>query len=411
MSDSPDPDRAEAAPADPSIDTVRATFASIQRTARSVDDGCGEISTTLRLLGDALGSVTQSPGASQSWGQMGLLGLPVQGAMRAARAAANNYVRQQTGASLVAWLALVTDAAHEMEQYGARLAQVSAMAHRYAGERPGPTAGEDAAALAELRWETAGWKAWLGRISQVGQVVEAVLQADIGSLPVEDEAAAADSGGSGFGGALRRRIEDAQSRATDRSGELREWLMRPLLDVRDSVRALPGRVESLARDVALLEVLLELQETQIRACIGEVTAGEASAVGVRVAAEVVVPELAHGIAEARERVDSLERRIELLAGDAGSGKVEQQARNRLTQEYRSRLRTERSRLADLEAEAETWRTTGPAVLDAATDWVRLELEVLAARQSVGDHEHAEREVPLRRELEYLGDARTLLAAL
>ena len=93
-----------------------------------------------------------------------------------------------------------------------------------------------------------------------------------------------------------------QHRTTDRSSDLREWVMRPFLDVRDQVRQLPAQVARLAQEVGLLELFLELETAELRSLAGHLTPTRRRIVQLRVAASVLLPELVHDLGLARSTV-------------------------------------------------------------------------------------------------------------
>jgi hypothetical protein len=196
------------------------------------------------------------------------------------------------------------------------------------------------------------------------------------------------------------------------SSDLREWVLQPFVEIRDSVKRLPSQTERLAHEVALLEVLLELEVAEIRACLGEIPPTEVRVVGLRVAAGVTLPELGRRLATARQRALANQTYLDRLDGAHTAGVVDDRVYAILSAEYRSSLAAGRSYLADLEAEADAWRRDGQAVLDACADWMTLELAVLAARAVTEQREAAgDRGVLLERELDRVNEARSVLATL
>ena len=111
------------------------------------------------------------------------MGLPIAGAMRAVKGLASQYVKQQTGVPLSTWAAFVTSASTEFQSYLAELERVSDLAEK---QRQSPDGGVDATrirkdlkVLDDIRWRTTAWKTVLGRVAQLGQVVDAILQVDV----------------------------------------------------------------------------------------------------------------------------------------------------------------------------------------------------------------------------------------
>jgi len=416
---------------------VQTSFLALRRTVAAVQADCAEVAETLEALEEALGMVTQGggsggPGGVQGLAGFGLVGLPIAGAVRAVKGVASQYVKQQTGVPLSTWAAFVTSASGEFQSYLTELERISDLAEK---QRQSPDGQVDATrirkdlkVLADVRWRTAAWKTVLGRVAQLGQVVDAILQVDVHA--VEAEAVAADptapdappastgsaasglTGLSGLGGTLQRRIKDVQHRTTDRSSDLREWVMRPFLDVRDRVRQLPSQVARLAQEVGLLELFLELETAELGSLAGHLAAEEARIVRLRVAASVLLPELVHDLDLARTvvaQVEGYQRRLEAAHQEGTVGTV---AHQRLSADYSRELDAASARLTDLQGQAGVWRREGPEILAACKEWAGTELEVLAARRVAEQADNAvERRTLLERERSRLEEARSLLATL
>jgi hypothetical protein len=398
----------------PSITAVRTTFGALERTVGGVSADCRTITETLAALGDALQMITQGAGVNQDWGGFGMLGLPIMAAIRAVKGAAGQYVKQQTGVPLAAWTDLVTSSSAQFEAYLSQLDTVARLAERHrappAHEVDLEQARQDQQVLLDVRWQTQAWKHILGRVAQLGQLVDAILQVNLSGEPGPPEAAGPDRP-SGFG-SLQRRIKEVQTRTTEKSGDLGEWVLRPFVEIRDRVKQLPRQTEQLAHEVALLEILLELEIAEIRACSGEISPTEARIVGLRVATCVILPELAQRLADARQRALEYQAYLDRLNSARNAGDVDDRAYSILAEEYWDALEGTRSRLLALEAQADVWRRDGPAVFDACADWMRLELDLLAARRLVEQKETAaDRSVLLQRERDRLDEARSILASL
>jgi hypothetical protein len=264
--------------------------------------------------------------------------------------------------------------------------------------------------LRGIRWQTQAWKQVLARVAQLGRLVDAILAAEVGEEPEPSEPAAPRL--AGFSGSVQRRIKDVQSRTTERSGDLRQWVLQPFVDLHDRVRQLPALTERLAHEVALLEILLELEIVELRVCQGEIPPAEARVVRLRVAASALLPELARRLADARRKAADYASYLDRLDGARRAGEVTDQAYAVLAEEYKQGLQVMRAQLAALEAEADRWRRDGPALLRACADWVTLELSVVAARQLAEQRQAADdRAALLLRERDRLAEAGRLLAAL
>jgi hypothetical protein len=401
--------------ADPSIKTVTTTFAALKRTVDTVSADCRAVSETLEALGDALHMITQGAGAGSDLSGFGMIGLPVLGAIRAVKGIASQYVRQQTGTPLSAWTDLVASSSTQFEEYLSQLDTVARLSQRYHAPAEGEIdlrqVREDQQILRDARWQTQAWKQILSQVAQLGQLVEAILQVNLGGEPRPPEATGAEKS-SAFSASLQRRIKEVQSRTVEKTDDLREWVLQPFVEIRDRVRQLPGRIAQLSREVAFLEVLLELEIAEMQACLGEISRTEARIVGMRVTANVILPELAQRLADARHHVTTQQAYLERLNAARDAGQVGDQVYSILSTEYQKGLESSQSRRAALEAEAEVWRREGQAVLDACTEWVTLEMDVLAARRLAEQEGAADDRRPLlRRELERLDEVRHVLAAL
>lgn len=399
-----------------SIEAVRGTFAAIDRTVEMVAADCGAVAGTLSDLNDALGTISQGSGVSQQWGGFGLIGLPILGAIKAVKGVAGQYVKQQTGTPLATWTELVANSTAQVEAYLSGLGTVTDLARRYSastGAEVDPRqAGQDEDVLRAVRWQTQAWKQVLGRVAQLGRLVDAILAADVGEETEPPEQPAAPARLAGFSGSVQRRIKEVQGRTTERSGDLRQWVLQPFVDLHDRVRQLPALTDQLASEVALLEILLELEIVELRVCQGEIPPAQARIVRLRVAASALLPELARRLADTRRTVADQTTYLDRLDGARRAGQVSEPAYAVLAEEYRTALQRLRAQLVELEAEADRWRRDGPGLLRACADWVALELSVLAARRLAEQRQATDdRAALLLRERDRLAEAGRLLAAL
>ena len=396
-----------------SLDTVRTTFAAMERTVVIVTEDCRHISATLDTLSNALSVLSSESGGAQEWGGFGLIGLPILGAVRAVKGMASQYVKQQTGLSLDAWTELVASSASQFEDYLSQLRTVAALSARHHGPHPVTDPDqlrEEERILLDARWQTQTWKQVLTRVAQMGQLVDAVLQVDLHrATKPEGEAGAPKS--SAFSATLQRTVKEVQSRTTERTGDLQEWVLRPFVEVRDQVRELPKLVDRLATQVALLELMLDLEVAELRVCAGSVPRAEATVVGLRVAASVLLPELAYGRDLARTQTRTFESYLDRLRDARATGQVGDQAYDVLFAEYRRDLEASRAQLAALEAGAATWRREGPRVIAACVAWTEAELDLLVARELAGQEVSKDRRAVLTRERVRLDEAARLLHVL
>lgn len=392
----------------PAIEAVNTTFTALDRSVDTITSECRAIGKTLVSLNDALSVISRS-GDGQAWSGFGLIGLPILGALRAIRGVAAQYLEQETNASLSDWVDFVASSARRFEAYVDLLNAVTSIAREHRGDERSAVSAEELELLADVRWQTQAWKQVLAGVRQLGRVVDAVLQVDPDGAEVQR---IGDKESAGLSHVLQGRFKNTESGVLHKSAEMREWVLRPFVEVREAVKALPRQVDHVAHEVALLELLLDLAISQIRAQQGEITEVEARVVGMRVAATVVLPELAQEISDVRRRAETLAANMDRLAAARARGQVGMGPYTVLAEEYQQELTVCRSRMAELEAGADVWRREGPSIVDGCVERAQLELDVLAARSLVEQGGPAgDRRPLLERELEHLTEIRTWLTSL
>jgi hypothetical protein len=398
----------------PTIESAKVTFAAIKQTVDLVCEDCRTVCETLSSLGEALGVLTQGDSLDDGLSGASLVGLPMLAAVRAAKTIAGRYVAQQTGAPLDTWVDLVADASTQFEAYLGQLDTVDQIARRYhpgAPDAPDPAqTQEDLEILQQTLWQTRAWKQILGRVARLSQLVDAILQSrshDGAGGPPE-----ATSRATGFSASLQRRVQDVQARTVDKTGELREWVLQPFVEIRDRVTELPAQTQRLSGQIENLEILLDLEVVTIRACAGEIPQAAARVIGIRVAASVVLPDLVLRLRATRGNVLRFENFLARLEAARHGGNIHERVYAVLSDEYRTGLQSSRAELEALDARAQAWRAGGPAVLAACADWLAVELDILAARTLIEQQEPpGDRRRLLHRERQRLDEARALLASL
>jgi hypothetical protein len=274
---------------------------------------------------------------------------------------------------------------------------------------------EDRAVLVETRWKTQAWKQILNRVAQLGGVVDGILRVNIpGATDATgwDGAADARSPVSGFSSAVQRRIKEVQTRATEKSDDVRQWILQPFMALRDRAVRLPGQTERLSHQISLLEVLIELQVAELDVSLGAVPAVQARMIRLRVAANVVLPELARKLAEARLSLTEFDGYLRRLEGGHAAGAIRDDAYAALHSEYQQAATRAEAVVNGLEQQADVWRREGPGVIAACDAWMQLELAIAAARRYVQQAEaSAGSDALLRRERERLEEVRVFMDAL
>jgi hypothetical protein len=398
-----------------SIDAVQATFDVMTRTVEEIEADCRSITETLESLGEALEMFSGSTGMGQQFGGFGAVGLPVLGVVKMAKSVAGQYVKQQTGHALSDWTDFVTSSYQNFEDYLSQLHTVAAIAGRDRLELDAEHVMEDRAVLVETKWKTQAWKQILNRVAQLGGVVDGILHVNIpgaADAPGWDGATETRSPVSGFSGAVQRRIKDVQTRATEKSDDVRQWILQPFMALRDRAVRLPGQTERLSHQISLLEVLIELQVAELDVSLGAVPAVQARMIRLRVAANVVLPELARKLAEARLSLTEFDGYLRRLEAGHAAGAIRDDAYTALHGEYQQAATRATTAVKALEQQADVWRREGPAVVAACDAWMQLELAIAAARRYVQQAEaSAGSDALLRRERERLEEVRVLMAAL
>jgi hypothetical protein len=403
------------------VQDATVTCAAIRRTVDQVDADCRVVMETLQALGDALEMFGGGGGLGQEWSGLGLISVPVMGAIKTAKGLAGQYVKQQTGIALGSWVDFVGDSCREFDAYLAQLSQVAEVAgrrsHAVVAQADPEQVRSDLELMVATQWKTRAWKQILDRVARLGEVVDAMLKVDLGTTSQDGEDAdARPTGAPGhaerFTGRLQRQLSQVQLRTTERSGELKHWLLQPFAELRDRTRRLPSQTDRLARQISLLEILLDLETARLRVWSGEIGPEQARIVGLRVAAQVQLPELGRRLSETRDSLDRHRQYLTRLAEAHGAGAVSTDACARLREEYRQAEHRDRVALAALEQEADVWRSDGATVLGACSAWVTGELDLLAARRVAEQREpDGDRATLLQVERDRLAEVRAILATL
>lgn len=391
-------------------DASGVTRVAVLRSVAEVDEECRGISGTLEALGGALGTLGAGGGeGGTDWGSFGMMGLPILAAARTVRSVANHVVEQQTGMRLTQWTDLVARSTEQFDAYLRQLARArTALEHSHGSD---PTPGPLLEVLTDLQHQTVGWKLVLRRVVQLGKVVDAVLHAAEGPL-AGAEPHPTEASSTGLAGSLQRRLKDVQTRTVDKTGDVREWIVRPLLDVRDRIQRLPEEIARLSADVELLEVLLDLEVAGLRSERGDLSPAAAGVVRTRTAVAVWLPELSRGVEQAHRDRATYDARLARLDAAHASGTVADAPWRVVRTEYAAARTDAEGRLAALEARARAWRDEGPALLEASRAWVEDEVAILDARRiAEGDEPDPDRRALLLREARRVDEAQRLLAAL
>lgn len=367
-------------------------------TLQGIGDSAGIIATearavaqTIDALNDAFAGIA-GEGNRENFGGFGLIGLPLMATWAAIKKAAEQYVGQHTGQSLRDWMNFVDAASDQFDEYITVLEALRAFVVAGSGVESSTMDDADGDRLRDVRHATQGWKVILGRISEVGQLVDAILAAQVQEESAADEPAA-DSRPK-WASKLQDKVTEAVSQTSLGTAELREWLFRPLVDLRHQVQELPAAVTRLGEEVAMLEVQLELAIAQLEAQSGAITADDVEIMQLRVAGTVLLPGLMTELERVECRRLETERRRFRVDELHAAGEIGDEVRDQLEELYASDLKLIDEKHSGLADDLAAWRTDGPGAVAACLSWMDTELELLRGRRLVEGQGHLDQRIDL-----------------
>ena len=375
----------------PPEDRYRITLDGIGHSAAVISTEARSVASTVDALNEAFAGIT-GDGNRESFGGFGLIGLPILATWTAVKKAAEQYVGQRTGQSLKDWMAFVEAASAQFDHYVSVLDDLQVFATgRVTGTSTALDPG-DRDRLRDVRHTTVAWKAILGQVSQIGQLVDAILAARTPEEPVVDEPPPDNR--SKWASKLQDKVTEAVSQTNLGTAELREWLFRPLVDLRDQVQDLPAAVTRLGDEVTMLEVKLELAIAQLEAGDGSLTDDDLAIMRLRVAGTVLLPGLMAELDQAERARAGVNRHQDRLDQLHTTGEIGDPVHERLAQRYRAELEAVDDRLRALNDELKAWSTEGPQALVGALRWIDGELDLLRGRRLVEEDDAIDRRLDL-----------------
>jgi chromosome segregation ATPase len=402
----------------PSVQTIQATYRSLERLIGEIHEDACAVDDTLQLASHMLNALGSSADLSGSW--LNPITLPIPVAMKAVSAGVSRYVKQRTGFSVGDWTEFVESSRTHVEHYLVELQLLAELARRTYPPDAGPShipadqLQQDIERLEDTRRKTAILQPVIARLTKLHQLVHSMLEA------AEEEAAHEKPPEPDRQG-WRRKVDEARKTLGDTVRQVRDTyqdqiaaLLSPLQDLRDRASQLNEQVSALERSLCRLRYLIDLEIAQIRAALGEISPQAAENLGNRVAASVIVPQLKEELTHARGEVNAYRRYLEQLQRRYERGDVGDEVYESLEDEYRVNLQTAGARLSALEAQADVWKDEGAAILRDGTAWLRKQIEVVRARELVGeiDRRTAERRrSELAEEIGRFEDAQNLLRGL
>jgi len=387
----------------------RVTLTSVGYSATTISDDAASVTETIDAVNDAFSTVSGDGSGSNLFG-FGILGLPIMATWVAMKKAAEQYVGQRTGQSLKDWMTFVDAASEQFDHYVTVLDSLQRfIAAQSSVAEPGeswPVDSSDEEQLLDVRQATQAWKVILKRVSQLSQLVDAVLAAQTES-PIDSTETS--EGKSKWTSMLQDKVSDAVSQGNFGNAELREWLLRPLVDLRDQIQDLPGAVDRLAEEVSVLEVKLELAVAQLQALRGTIAEDDVELMELRVAGTVLLPDLISELNRAESELEEIESHREKLSDLHSDGKISDVVRERLDAVYAKDRASAVGKLARLNSDVSRWQTDGSKAIADGLSWVDGEVDFLDARQKVeSDDGISQRITLLKAERRRLGAVREFL---
>lgn len=408
----------------PSTNTIQATYNAIKRLVENTIEGGQTIVETLHELDDSLNILNNSTTLNNGWSSLGIFALPIPIAMKTAMSIANRLVKQKTGLSLESWSEFVSTAHNQFEDYLAQLAMVAGLSPKYDAitsdtiELDLVQIEQDVDLLREVRLKTKLLKPVMGKVSQVNQIVDAILeskeQIEQEDRPGEEKPKEATTFAGSFLKGQQRWVDAVKEKAVGGQEKLPDWLMSPIYQIRERTRQLDSQVSLLSKSILSLEDLLDLEIAQIQAVLGKISTQEIDIISVRVAAHVTVPQLKEKLSGAKEQVSIFQAYLEKLNAIRESGKMGDNVYQSLLSEYKDGLSSAQALLKILQKEAEDWKSQVTPQLQIGLIWMQEQLEMVKVREKVGQlsyREFNDRTTGLTKEIDQLKGAIQILATL
>ncbi len=344
--------------------------------------------------------------------------------MKTVMSIASRLVKQKTGLSLESWSEFVSSAHNEFEEYLAQLVMIAGLSPKYDAmtsdtiELDLVQIEQDMDLLREVRLKTRLLKPIMGKVSQVSQVVDAILeskeQIEHEDKPSEEKPKETTTFGGSFHKVQQRLVDAAKEKAVGGQAKLPDWLMSPIYQIKERTMQLDSQISLLSKSILSLEDLLDLEIAQIQAVLGQIPTQDIDILSVRVAAHVTVPQLKEQLSEAKEQVSTFETYLEKLNAMHDSGKMGDNVYHSLLSEYKDGLSDAEGLLKSLQIEAEAWKSQVTPRLQTGLTLMQDELEMVKVRKKVGQLSHREfdeRTAGLTKEIHRLEEAIQILASL
>ncbi len=369
----------------------RVTLDGIGHSAGLIASEARSVGQTIDALNEAFAGVI-GDGDRESFGGFGLIGLPLMATWAAIKKAAEQYVGQRTGQSLKDWMTFVEAASEQFDEYILVLESLQRFAVSRDETETRETDHGDRERLSDVRHTTQAWKVILDRVARIGHLVDAMLAAQTAEETVVEDPAPDNR--SKWASKLQDKVTEAVSQTSLGTAELREWLFRPLVELRDQVQELPAAVARLGEEVAMLEVKLELAIAQLEVRSGTITDDDVGVMQLRVAGTVLLPGLIAELERVEGEREEGQRHRTRLQELHAAGEIGDAVRDRLDETYAAELDLVDRQLAGLTDQMAAWRTEGPDAIAACLSWIDAELELLRGRRLVEQEEHIEDRIEL-----------------
>jgi hypothetical protein len=402
----------------PSAHTIQETYRALGRLIAEIDNDSQAVEDTLQLTSDILNALGSSANLRGSW--VNPITLPIPVAMKAISAAVSRYVERRTGFSVTNWAEFVNTSRTQIEDYLIQLQQLAELARASDGLSTSPSdisteqLQQDRELLEETKRKTAMWQPVIARLTKLYELAQSMLEA------AEEETTQDMSLEPDRKGWLRkvedakRMIGDAVDHVRDKYQEQLATLLSPLRDLCNRARQLNGQVSKLEQSMSRLRYLIDLEIAQIRAALGEIAEEELENLGKRIAVNIVVPQLREQLTAAGSEADAFRDYLQRLERRHRQGDVRDEAYEALAHEYQVILQAATSRANTLQKQADVWKKQGIQVLRTGRLWLEKEIEIVTARELVGEIDQSaaqKRRLNLTEELERFAEAQNLVLGL
>jgi hypothetical protein len=278
--------------------------------------------------------------------------------------------------------------------YTKQLDQIPSIASKYNSvpsenhKKIGTESTQDELELLAIKLETGVWKNYIEQAAKLSVVLDAVIDAQ---HETEIKVAAQSEIGGGVSSDLKKiwgSVTDKADSVTnhgvsDLQRQVIKWFFSSVYDLRSRTKDFNKQTRDLLPELSNLENLLELEIAQIQIYSGKIKEKQVELLEVRVAATIIVPQLIESIEKHRKDIFDCNDYLNKLQVELKNGTINDQTFNALTLEYKTILNSATRLLEQTLAQAKIWKQEGADLIESGIAWANKELEVIKARNLVG----------------------------